>query len=91
MGPYLIPISGRRWLTIWLLLNSKIKLTGLQPEKIIFATKQISIPLRCTGPGILSKNGYKLHLIYLCLDSIEEAKRRVAIRVQNGGHFVPEW
>jgi predicted ABC-type ATPase len=24
------------------------------------------------------------------LDSIEEAKRRVAIRVQNGGHFVPD-
>jgi predicted ABC-type ATPase len=24
------------------------------------------------------------------LDSIDEAKRRVAIRVENGGHFVPE-
>ena len=41
-------------------------------------------------PGIFKQNGYKLHLIYLCLDSIEEAKRRVAIRVENGGHFVPE-
>ena len=26
----------------------------------------------------------------MCLDSIEEAMRRVAIRVQNGGHFVSE-
>jgi predicted ABC-type ATPase len=24
------------------------------------------------------------------LDSVEEAKKRVAIRVENGGHFVPE-
>jgi predicted ABC-type ATPase len=29
-----------------------------------------------------------LRLIYLCLSSIEEAKKRVAIRVENGGHFV---
>jgi predicted ABC-type ATPase len=41
-------------------------------------------------PSHFRKRGYKLHLIYLTLDSIEEAKRRVAIRVENGGHFVPE-
>lgn len=29
-------------------------------------------------------------MAFLCLNSIEEAKKRVAIRVQNGGHFVPE-
>ena len=27
-------------------------------------------------------------MIYLCLDSLEEAQRRVAVRVDNGGHFV---
>ena len=31
-----------------------------------------------------------MHLIFLCLDSVEEAKKRVAIRVENGGHYVPE-
>ena len=41
-------------------------------------------------PSHFRKRDYKLHLIYLTLDSIEEAKRRVAIRVENGGHFVPE-
>ena len=41
-------------------------------------------------PELFKKNGYKLHLIYLCLESIEEAKKRVAIRVENGGHFVSE-
>lgn len=34
--------------------------------------------------------GYQIRLIYFVLDSIEEAKRRVAIRVANGGHFVPD-
>jgi predicted ABC-type ATPase len=41
-------------------------------------------------PEKFKANGYELHLIYFVLDSIEEAKRRVAIRVENGGHFVPE-
>ena len=27
-------------------------------------------------------------MIYLCLNSIKEAQRRVDIRVENGGHFV---
>jgi len=41
-------------------------------------------------PRKFKDKGYEIHLIYLVLDSIEEAIRRVAIRVQNGGHFVPE-
>jgi len=32
---------------------------------------------------------YKLKLVFFCLDSIDEAKKRVQIRVENGGHFVP--
>ena len=40
-------------------------------------------------PEKFKKEGYQLHLIYFVLNSIKEAQRRVAIRVQNGGHFVP--
>ncbi|MBN7816942.1 zeta toxin family protein [Algoriphagus pacificus] len=41
-------------------------------------------------PFIFKAKGYKINMIYFCLDSIEEAQKRVAIRVENGGHFVPE-
>lgn len=50
--------------------------------------KLISIQLLFTGLVYLN-NGYDLQLIFLCLNSIQEAKKRVAIRVENGGHFVP--
>ena len=53
-----------------------------------YETNFNSTPLH--WPELFKHNGYKLHLIYMCLNSIEEAKRRVDIRVQNGGHFVPE-
>ena len=39
-------------------------------------------------PAIFKKNNFELRLIYLCLNSIEEAQKRVDIRVENGGHFV---
>lgn len=41
-------------------------------------------------PEKFKANGYELRLVYFVLESLEEAKRRVAIRVENGGHFVPE-
>jgi predicted ABC-type ATPase len=53
-----------------------------------YETNFNSTPLH--WPEIFKKNGYDLYLIFLCLDSIDEAKKRVAIRVENGGHFVPE-
>ena len=53
-----------------------------------YETNFNSTPLH--WPQYFKQNGYKLHLIYFCMDSIEEAKRRVNIRVQNGGHFVSE-
>ena len=40
-------------------------------------------------PRIFKNAKYKLKLIFFCLDSVDEAKRRVQIRVENGGHFVP--
>ncbi len=36
-------------------------------------------------PEILKKSKYEIRLIFLCLNSIKEAKERVAIRVENGG------
>ena len=41
-------------------------------------------------PEQFKESGFKLRLFYFCLSSIEEAKRRVQIRVENGGHHVPE-
>lgn len=41
-------------------------------------------------PKLFKENGFELNLIFLCLNSIDEAKRRVEIRVMNGGHFVAE-
>ena len=34
--------------------------------------------------------GYHVHLIFLQLDSVELAIERVAIRVRQGGHSIPE-
>ena len=36
------------------------------------------------------KTGYKVHLLFLCLESPEQAIQRVAQRVSNGGHGIPE-
>lgn len=52
-----------------------------------YETNFNSTPLH--WPQIFKNNNYELRLIYLCLNSISEAKNRVAIRVENGGHFVP--
>ncbi|GAB1856785.1 hypothetical protein MHTCC0001_16210 [Flavobacteriaceae bacterium MHTCC 0001] len=41
-------------------------------------------------PKIFKANGYKLEIVFFCLDSIEKAKKRVMIRFENGGHFVPD-
>jgi len=41
-------------------------------------------------PSIFKVKGYTVNMIYFCLNSVEEAQKRVAIRVENGGHFVPD-
>ena len=41
-------------------------------------------------PNKFISNGYKINMIYFCLNSTEEAKKRVQIRFENGGHFVPD-
>ena len=34
--------------------------------------------------------GYKITLVYFWLSSVQEAKDRVALRVKNGGHHIPD-
>lgn len=41
-------------------------------------------------PSFFKEHNYHLRLIFFCLNSIDEAKRRVQIRVENGGHYVPD-
>lgn len=69
-------------------LESKIKIAIKTNSSFCYETNFNSTPLH--WPELFKKNGYDLHLIFLCLDSIQEAKKRVAIRVENGGHYVPE-
>ncbi|CAM3581807.1 zeta toxin family protein [Flavobacterium chungbukense] len=69
-------------------LESQIKNAIENRLSFCYETNFNSTPLH--WPELFKNNGYDLHLIFLCLDSIQEAKKRVAIRVENGGHFVPE-
>ncbi len=69
-------------------LEEQIKSALATRGNFCYETNFNSSPLH--WPMLFRQNAYKLHLIYLCLDSIEEAKRRVSIRVQNGGHFVAD-
>lgn len=41
-------------------------------------------------PNKFRAAGYELELCFFCLESVQEAKRRVQFRFQNGGHFVPD-
>lgn len=42
-------------------------------------------------PDQFKAKGYEIFLIFICLESINLANKRVAIRVENGGHFVPNF
>lgn len=69
-------------------LENQIKKAIDNKSSFCYETNFNSTPLH--WPELFKKNGYDLHLIFLCLDSIQEAEKRVAIRVENGGHFVPK-
>ncbi|MNK87363.1 hypothetical protein D3C87_1072990 [compost metagenome] len=69
-------------------LENQIKIAIANKSSFCYETNFNSTPLH--WPDIFKNNGYDLQLIFLCLNSIQEAKKRVAIRVENGGHFVPE-
>jgi len=57
-------------------------------DSFCYETNFNSTPLY--WPKVFKEHGYEINMVYFCLNSVEEAKRRVDIRVENGGHFVPE-
>ncbi|GGF51737.1 hypothetical protein [Echinicola rosea] len=69
-------------------LEQKTDIAIKNGQSFAYETNFNSTPLY--WPNIFKSNGYEISLIYFCLDSIEEAKRRVAIRVENNGHHVPD-
>ena len=68
------------------LLDNEVNIAIQNQTNFCYETNFNSTPL--FWPSHFKKHGYKLNLIYFCLNSIEEAQTRVSIRVQNGGHFV---
>lgn len=68
--------------------ENQINAAILKRQNFCYETNFNSTPLY--WPEHFKHHGYEVNLIYLCLNSIEEAKKRVSIRVQNGGHFVAE-
>lgn len=72
----------------WQQLEYKVKEAIKNNSNFSYETNFNSSPL--FWPQIFKENGYEIRMAFLCLNSIEEAIKRVAIRVQNGGHFVPE-
>lgn len=69
-------------------LKHQIKLAVSERSNFCYETNFNSSPLY--WPKIFKDSGYELRLLYLCLNSVLEANKRVTIRVQNGGHFVSE-
>lgn len=69
-------------------LFEKVKESIENQSDFVYETNFNSTPLY--WPKIFKESGYSIQLVYFCLDSIEEAKKRVRIRVENGGHFVPD-
>lgn len=72
----------------WQELETQINAAIVSRQNFCYETNFNSTPL--FWPEYFKQNDYELRLIYLCMNSIEEANRRVAIRVQNRGHFVAE-
>lgn len=69
------------------LLESKIHSAIKGKADFCYETNFNSTPLY--WPTIFKKENYQDDMIFFCLDTIEEAKKRVLIRVENGGHYVP--
>ncbi|OYU94732.1 MAG: hypothetical protein CFE21_13655 [Bacteroidetes bacterium B1(2017)] len=72
----------------WQQLENQVEDAIKSKSNFCYETNFNSSPLY--WPQIFKDNGYEIRMAFLCLNSIEEAMKRVAIRVQNGGHFVPD-
>jgi len=70
------------------LLEQSVEEAMLNNADFCYETNFNSTPL--FWPKKFKDKGYKLAMVFFCLDSIDKAKERVQIRVENGGHFVPE-
>jgi predicted ABC-type ATPase len=69
-------------------LRTSIETAITQEKNFCYETNFNSTPLY--WPTIFKREDYRLELAFFCLDSIVKAKERVRIRVENGGHFVPD-
>lgn len=69
-------------------LTSSIENAIMERKNFCYETNFNSTPLY--WPTIFKQEDYRLELAFFCLDSIEKAKERVRIRVENGGHFVSD-
>jgi predicted ABC-type ATPase len=69
-------------------LRTSIEAAIEDKKSFCYETNFNSTPLY--WPNIFKKENYRLELAFFCLDSTEKAKKRVRIRVENGGHFVPD-
>lgn len=72
----------------WIVLERAFEESLTKKLDFAYETNFHATPL--FWPAKFKSTGFRIRLIYFCLNSIEEAKRRVQIRVENGGHFVPE-
>lgn len=69
-------------------LETSIESAITNNEDYTYETNFNSTPLY--WPEKFKAAGFHLRLVFFCLNSINEAIRRVQIRVENGGHFVPD-
>jgi predicted ABC-type ATPase len=69
-------------------LKSSIENAITERKNYCYETNFNSTPLY--WPTVFKEEDYRVELAFFCLESIETAKERVRIRVENGGHFVPD-
>jgi predicted ABC-type ATPase len=72
----------------WAEFENKIELALKSKSNFCYETNFNHTPMH--WPNLFQSHGYDLRMVFLALNSIEEAKKRVQIRVQNGGHYVSE-
>lgn len=69
-------------------LKNSIETSIKEKSNFCYETNFNSTPLH--WPKIFKQKNYRTELAFFCLDSTDKAKKRVQIRVENGGHFVPD-
>jgi predicted ABC-type ATPase len=76
------------WNKTYAQLKTEVEVAIEQKKDFAYETNFNHEPLHWLNK--FKKAGYLIHLIYFCLESAELAIQRVAIRFQNGGHYVPD-